>query len=125
MCSVISGLGAVLNQDLRVETQCLASPGLDYVPCFWVCVLQSNGYFAHRSVVKNRTCVFRKSAVLNQDFQDWKDLQDSFSDVFGGFGGGRCLEPGFSGLERIHRILVWGCIVLLGVPSPFPVYRIF
>ena len=41
------------------------------------------------------------------------------------FGCTRCLEPGFSGLERIHRILVWGCIVLLGVPSPFPVYRIF
>ena len=27
----------------------------------------------------------------------------------------RCLEPGFTGLGRIYRILVWGCPVLLDV----------
>ena len=75
-----------------------------------------HGCFAHKSVIKNRACIFRESVVLNE--------------------GGRCLEPGFTGfwfgglllfrmyalswtriyrIKRIYRILVWGCSVFLDV----------
>ena len=65
-CPAISDVHVVLNQDLQDFSSVM------------------NGYFAHISVVKNSTCVFRKSGVLNQDLQDWKGFTGFW------FGGALC-----------------------------------
>ena len=105
-----------MNQDFRVETQCVASPGLG-VYCYFGCTRCLEPGFSglgriFRILVWGCSVILWVGDVLNQDFQDWKGFSGFLCDCVLWFWVYTLFEPGFTGSERIFRILVWGCTAI-------------